>query len=657
MRDIQKMTAIKKILFLPVFLSAFSLFSAEKNYAPDINRWKTPQGFKLIKGEGPNGTVALYHNRQDKSYILAAVRITGLKPRTKYRFGAKIKSRNISTFSRGFGATVCIEFEKNNKYAGGGYPRGITGDRDWTVISDTVTTPDGKFHATMSLYMRKGHTGEAWFAEPFIVEDKPEWYTELIFPRTKYAIPQGKQRLVFHSHIIGLTGKQESVEIKIFRDGKVIMLDTVPVLNGKYAVETDLIPGNYTVESVLKHPDADGTLSGRTGFTVIGKTSGTRVKIDEKGRIIVDGKKFLPVGIFTNQTGKAFTEYGNVLRREDIERLKKSPFNCIMPYDGHYWKRESDGKSGMAVTREIMTELNNAGIKTIISLKDIHNRNNGGRSIEGRNGVKAVTEYIVSSLKDHPGLLAWYLNDESAVSEFRLEQRKKVSMLDPDHPTWQCQYDPAKFAMCAGGADIFGIDPYPVETPNSDMMLIQRHFDALTFQEYDGRYCVWAIPQIFPWHNYSPAREYCLPTEKQMRSMNILMAIRGAKGFIFYSYMDLLNPALLTRKDYDFASHWQAVCNCAEMLRELSGFLLSDIPAPEVAIINHEKSPVTAKAFCDDSGKTAILIAATGSGKSSAEITVKGKANLKSRFGNTVNLGNGFYRFTGENMDSDILFE
>ena len=651
------MQIYKKLIMLLVLAVFGSTSAAEKNYAPDITRWKTPQGFKLVRGEGPNGTPALYHQRQDKSYILAAVRLTGLKPRTKYRFGVKIKTRNVSTHARGNGATICIEFEKNNKYAGGGYPRGITGDRDWTVVSDTVTTPDGKFYATMSLYMRRGHTGEAWFAEPFIVEDKPEWYTELIYPRAKYAITPGKQRLVFHSHTVGLAGKQESVEVKISRDGKVAMQETIPVQHGQYAVEADLVPGNYTVESVLKHPDADVTLSGRTGFTVISKTSGARVKIDDRGRVIVDGKKFLPVGIFTNQTGKAFSECGNVLRREDIDRLKKSPFNCIMPYDGHYWKRESDGRSGMAVTREIMTELNDAGIKTIISLKDINNRNKGGRSIEGRQGVEAITEYVVTSLKDHPGLLAWYLNDESSVTEFRLNQRKKVSTLDPDHPTWQCQYDPAKFAMCAGGADIFGVDPYPVESPESDMMLIQRHFDALTFQEYNGGYCVWAIPQIFPWHNYSSVREYCLPTEKQMRSMNILMAIRGAKAFIFYSYMDLLNPGLLKRKDYDFDRHWQAVCNTARMLRDLSSYLLSDASVPQPVVNNQSKSPAVAAAFVNDDGKTAVLIAATGSGACQAEITVKGKANLKSRFGNTVNLGNGVYRFTGENMDSDILFE
>ena len=657
MMECEFMDFLKKITGTLLIFSAVFSFAAEKNHAPDITRWKTPQGFKLVRGEGPNGTPALYHQRQDKSYILAAVRITGLKPRTKYRFGVKIKTRNISTHARGYGATVCIEFEKNNKYAGGGYPSGITGTRDWTVISGAVTTPDGKFHTTMSLYMRKGHTGEAWFAEPFIVEDKPEWYTELVSPRTKYALAPGKQLLTFHSHSIGMGDEAGKVAVELLKNDSCVFKDTVAVVDGKYAFEADLSAGEYTVLAAYQHPAFKDIQPVKVNFRVQDKIPASAVRVDDRGRLLVNGRKFLPVGIFTNQTGKAFVKDGNVFRREDIERLKKSPFNCVMPYDGHYWKRESDGKNGMDVTREIMSELDNAGIKTIISLKDIHNRRRKELVMYGRKGVDTVTEYIVSSLKDHPGLLAWYLNDESSVDGFRLEQRRKVSSLDPWHPTWQCQYDPAKFAVCAGGADIFGVDPYPVEKADSDMQLIQRHFDALGFQEIAGNSGVWGIPQIFPWHNYSPAREYCLPTEKQMRSMNILMAIRGTKGFIFYSYMDLLNPDLLKRQDYDFEKHWQAVCNTAQMLRDLSGHLLSDTAAPQVTVENRKKSPAVARAFADDNGKVAVLIAATGAGECEAQITVKGKSGLKSRYGNTVENGNGVYRFTGKNMDSDILYE
>ena len=63
------MDLLKKITGTLLIFSAVFSFAAEKNHAPDITRWKTPQGFKLVKGEGPNGTVALYHQRQDKSYI------------------------------------------------------------------------------------------------------------------------------------------------------------------------------------------------------------------------------------------------------------------------------------------------------------------------------------------------------------------------------------------------------------------------------------------------------------------------------------------------------------------------------------------------------------------------------------------------------------
>jgi len=142
-----------------------------------------------------------------------------------------------------------------------------------------------------------------------------------------------------------------------------------------------------------------------------------------------------------------------------------------------------------------------------------------------------------------------------------------------------------------------------------------------------------------------------------MRSTNLLMAIRGAKGFIFYSYMDLLNPGLLKRQDYDFAKHWQAVCNTAQMLRDLSGHLLSDAAAPQLTVKNSGKSPAVARAFTDENGKSVVLIAATGSGTCQAQLTVTGKSGLKSKYGNTVEISPGVYRFTGNDMDSDLLYE
>ena len=54
-------------------------------------------------------------------------------------------------------------------------------------------------------------------------------------------------------------------------------------------------------------------------------------------------------------------------------------------------------------------------------------------------------------------------------------------------------------------------------------------------------------------------------------------------------------------------------------------------------------------------GKTKVLIVSLGPGKSSADIFVPGKPNLKSRFGKTVNLGGGRYRFTGLHVTSDVL--
>ena len=55
-------------------------------------------------------------------------------------------------------------------------------------------------------------------------------------------------------------------------------------------------------------------------------------------------------------------------------------------------------------------------------------------------------------------------------------------------------------------------------------------------------------------------------------------------------------------------------------------------------------------------GKTAVAIAGFGPGKSCLEFTIQSEPDLKSKFGGTVNLGKGKYRFTGNDICSDVLF-
>jgi hypothetical protein len=168
---------------------------------------------------------------------------------------------------------------------------------------------------------------------------------------------------------------------------------------------------------------------------------------------------------------------------------------------------------------------------------------------------------------------------------------------------------------------------------------------------------LWVVPQIFNWGVYKAKddvakykADYRDPTEVEMRSMSLYMALRGAKGFVFYSYMDLSRPP----DTGQFERRWPEVCRMAKVVSDLGPFLLADAAAPPVTVTAGE-GRVEAKAFRDDQGNLRVLVAGIGPGSSRAELFVPGAPDLKSQFGGCTNLGGGRYRFEGTNICSDIL--
>jgi hypothetical protein len=176
---------------------------------------------------------------------------------------------------------------------------------------------------------------------------------------------------------------------------------------------------------------------------------------------------------------------------------------------------------------------------------------------------------------------------------------------------------------------------------------------------------LWAVPQA---HNFglykmvdgrrldrAEDREKILanhraPSEEEMRSMSLLMAIQGARGFVFYSYYDLLKPAVLP----DFDRRWAELCRVAALLRELQPFLYSEETAPAITVKTIQ-GKVNSAAYKTADGKVKVLVTGTGPGASEAEITVADTPNLKARYGKTEPLGGGTYRFKGADICSDVL--
>jgi hypothetical protein len=381
------------------------------------------------------------------------------------------------------------------------------------------------------------------------------------------------------------------------------------------------------------------------------------VSLDRMGRVLVNGKPYLPVGLYI----------GN-LSDWKLDVIAKSPFNCIMPYGSLNLKCGTAHGTGLEVIRQALDKCRKKNVKVVFSLKDVYPKGATNYACETWNGITGpdnITEAIVNGLKDHPALLAWYVCDELDVSWSKqlTARRRQVNELDPGHPTLAIFYQYDKLPYYLNGFDILGTDSYPIVNRDSDNMKSVERLSRAAFDLFstgNGGGAIWAVPQLSNagcFHkdsrrNLKLYREkFRPPTYQEMLSMCLLEAINGAKGFLFYSFSDLERSP---DKD-EFNKRWPEICKVAAELRGLEPFLLGT-PADADMKLVVKQGDVKARAFKAEDGKICVLIAAIGPGAAEAEITVPGNlTGLKSTTGHTAEKDNGKYLFSGKDICSDIL--
>ena len=194
-----------------------------------------------------------------------------------------------------------------------------------------------------------------------------------------------------------------------------------------------------------------------------------------------------------------------------------------------------------------------------------------------------VDEFFVEQIdrvKDHPALLAWYVNDEAPVTEVpeRTHLYAIFRQRDPDHPTWAVLdrlHDLREFIPTY---DVLGMDPYPVaQKPLTHITEFIRGTQREIFSDRP----LWNVPQTFNWGWYRKhlADRERFPTEQEMRNMNWQHIALGANGLISYCYHALWRDV----KPEEFDSYWKPICRAAEDVKRMIPVLLSADDAPSAS--------------------------------------------------------------------------
>lgn len=564
--------------------------------------WRLPAAFAVVEDEAHTGRHSLrIHNPDAKAYPLAAQTVPA-RVGMRYRFAAWVKTKGVQ--GQDNGATLCMEWQGDEKYLGGAYPTGVKGDSDWTRIEGvTAPIPAEARQVSLTLYLRKGMTGTAWFDDVSIeVVYPPALDAALLRPnyRGQLWADASDQRILVRACVGermkgGLRPEQTTLTAVLLQGERAVRAHSVRRPKaGEVDVTFDgkrLPEGRYRLRVELRAPD--GLLLASREFPVEKLPASAprpRVMIDEHNRTLVDGKPYFPLGWYFGP-GPSSKDYP-----EHLDRIAASPFNTIMTY--------GINTGSLETVRTYLDDMDRRDLKLIYSLKDIFVGTKYYRSPQfGFHGEEEIVRGVVGAFREHPAVLGWYLNDELPITlRDRLEARGRlVRELDADHPTWAVLYQVADLFGYLNTADVLGTDPYPV--PKRPVTLAAE-WTRQTAAVSGGERPLWQVPQAFDWGNYhkEQADEYRAPTRDEIMVMSYLCLINGARGLIYYAYSDLLRDRL------GFDARWADMLVVGREVEQLFPALLSTARPPKLKV-ESDSDAVASALRADDAGNHYVLLA------------------------------------------------
>jgi hypothetical protein len=550
---------------------------APENLAPNLGfeekgAWSLPKQFSISDEQPRSGAHCLkLENSDAKKYLLAGAH-PKLIPGHSYEFEAWLRTKDVKGGDNG-GATICIEWSgADGKYLGGCYPHGLHGTHaEWTrVFECTGRIPTNAARFSVSCYMRRGATGTAWWDDVAIREYRPPVVEMLTSDRYRDQADGGRVTvragLALAENLLDAAAVRAELAV-LAADGKCAATGKQIRLTGDAAtLEFDampLAPGAYTLRCTVRDAAGAEVDHADLPFKRVAASPPRKAFIDEHRRLILDGQPFFPLGT-----------YWGTVKPEEMAIYAKSPFNCLMPY-------ADIGRAGADLAWS-------NGIRVIYSVKDLYPCLR--KTLKDSAAARQTIAQRVASLKDHPGIIAWYINDELPLTmrDELVAHRQWLEELDPGRPTWAVLYQVGQLRGYVPTCDVLGTDPYPI---GRKPPVMARDWTRSTREASLGAHAVWMVPQIFDWNSYHKSGDKVVPqhspTLAEMRAMAWSCLAEGANGLIFYSWFDLLKmdkPKTVdghTPAREPFEERWRDVTAMAGEIRDFIPILLSIEPAAQ----------------------------------------------------------------------------
>jgi hypothetical protein len=171
---------------------------------------------------------------------------------------------------------------------------------------------------------------------------------------------------------------------------------------------------------------------------------------------------------------------------------------------------------------------------------------------------------VVNALKDKNAVFAWNVgmeadNPKRSATEF-VNFHKEVRKADPNHVTFLTLGGPSRMTEYASVADVLGMQSYPI--PTKEIRSTHDAFSAAVKAATAAKRPVVAVIQAFGMKDQRP------PTAQEIRAMTYLALLEGAKGVLFYAFLD---------KDWDMKANpdqWNEIKVLASEIQSFTPVLL-----------------------------------------------------------------------------------
>ena len=327
----------------------------------------------------------------------------------------------------------------------------------------------------------------------------------------------------FETYVHALPYRNKSAVIVEHIDSSTLPLDVVLQSDGKLLLQFSLT--DPKTKTLLFDPPVSksqyaltikATSSGKEVYSrnvdlYAGDDSKQPVNIDDKNRLVINGKPVFPLMVYHTFM-------------EDVPVLAKTGFNLFSA-------RYPDNEGLALPTRDDKTIAIARQFLELAKANEIFVVANGGIFAAGGGSTEINTKGI-GALTNDPALAIWYGADEPGRTRIRQLQDGYTSAKQiTTRPIFSLTNRADHMPGLAETADILGSDPYPI--PNISLRRV-ADFTKYCVNATAGLKPVWTVIPQYQYYEKDNKR----PTEQELRCMAYLAITSGAQGLGIYAWDD-----------------------------------------------------------------------------------------------------------------------